>query len=541
MHRSIILVIVALTSLCSMGHELAFSAFIGRTTGNEVLGQTISIGLFLLFMGLGSLVAHFKQRPSFNKLFCLELSLSALGFFIPTILKSSLGLLSALGLVSDLYPPISNSLIIMASLSLPLVVIGLLTGIELPWLLEVYKNEVKDKELNKIFFFNYLGSLLAGVFICMFLLEGKSSEFKFIFFACLNSLVCVLMLVQRFDIKKLAAVCCVLIFGKVLSLAYPLIDKFAVHSNYYGYEFNSFELGDVKSFYSVLQNFGKVERVHTPYQTLDIVHRRPLKYRGVAGQGKVDLYLNEKIQFSTFSYEVYHETFSHGLFNLMGRVPKSVLVLGGGDGILVKELLKREEIEAIKIVELDEKVIEVTHTHPVISTLNEGALYNDKVDVIYADAFTFLGQEENIEYDAIFVDFPYPNSDELKKLYSLEFYTLLKNKLTPNGMAIVDVPVKRNVNDGQFSRSARTIVKTMQASGFRGVHAIGALAPFIVLTQQKSHLNFDYDLIKKSNFISRSSYLNLIKLDISSIIDSPTEEGDINSIFKPGQFKNVQN
>ncbi len=116
--------------------------------------------------------------------------------------------------------------------------------------------------------------------------------------------------------------------------------------------------------------------------------------------------------------------------------PKNILILGGGDGIAAKELLKYDEVEKITLVDLDPAVIDLANTNRLVLELNEGSLKNEKVEVVNTDAFQFL-ENSNVIYDVIIVDLPDPNDESLNKLYTWEFYSLVRNHLSPDGAAMV--------------------------------------------------------------------------------------------------------
>jgi spermidine synthase len=149
-------------------------------------------------------------------------------------------------------------------------------------------------------------------------------------------------------------------------------------------------------------------------------------------QGDLRLYLDGQLQFSSSDEYRYHETLVHIPMALAERREK-ILVLGGGDGLALRELEKYEEVEEITLVDLDPAMVELASNNRLLKGLNENAFESEKVEVYHRDAFDFMEEAEGF-YDVIIVDLPDPNNESLNKLYTLEFYSLLRNHLDPGGM-----------------------------------------------------------------------------------------------------------
>ena len=145
------------------------------------------------------------------------------------------------------------------------------------------------------------------------------------------------------------------------------------------------------------------------------------------------LYLNGGLQYSTRDEHRYTESLVYPVLN---EKAQSVLIIGGGDGLAARELLKFPEM-SITQVELDPEVINVANT--VLRSDNGGAMEDPRVQIIVDDAFTWLreGGDENAQYDAIIIDLPDPNNDTMARLYSEEFYTLARARLNPEGRMVV--------------------------------------------------------------------------------------------------------
>ena len=120
-----------------------------------------------------------------------------------------------------------------------------------------------------------------------------------------------------------------------------------------------------------------------------------------------------------------------------GANPKRVLVLGGGDGLAVREILKYPSVESITLVDLDPEMTSVSKHVPALGELNQYSFDNPKVSVVNADAFVWLDSTETEPFDAAIIDFPDPNNFALGKLYTTRFYNLLKQKLKPDSSVVI--------------------------------------------------------------------------------------------------------
>jgi spermidine synthase len=138
-----------------------------------------------------------------------------------------------------------------------------------------------------------------------------------------------------------------------------------------------------------------------------------------------------------------------------------VLVLGGGDGLAVREILRHPQVESITLVDLDPAMTNLAAEFPPLGVLNEGALADPRVHVVNRDAFVWL--EECLEtFDTAIVDFPDPNTFALGKLYTTRFYRLLKARLRGGSAAAIQC-----TSPLAAPASFWCIVSTLEAAGFR--------------------------------------------------------------------------
>ncbi len=193
-----------------------------------------------------------------------------------------------------------------------------------------------------------------------------------------------------------------------------------------------------------------------------IIYTKQTKYQKIVitqWKDKFWLFINGNEQFSTFDEEKYHEPLIHPAMSLSEQ-KKNILVLGGGEGLAAREILKYDDVQYITIVDIDPKMTELAQNHPVITKINKNSMVDMKVHVVNQDAFKFVEDNEGF-YDVIIVDLPDPNSIHLARLYSREFYTLCLKRMTKYGVFVTQAtsPV-HSVN------SFVCIIKTMESAGF---------------------------------------------------------------------------
>jgi spermidine synthase len=177
-----------------------------------------------------------------------------------------------------------------------------------------------------------------------------------------------------------------------------------------------------------------------------------------AGPAGVRLFLNGNLQFHSRDEYRYHEALVHPAMAAHGA-PKQVLVLGGGDGMAVREILKYDSVERITLVELDPHMTELFSSAPMLRALNGDALRSPKLRVVNADAFAWLEQNPG-HYDVIVVDFPDPTNFSIGKLYTTSFYERLDEHLAAGGYAVV-----QTTSPLIARRSFWTVAATIEATG----------------------------------------------------------------------------
>jgi spermidine synthase len=196
----------------------------------------------------------------------------------------------------------------------------------------------------------------------------------------------------------------------------------------------------------------------------NIIYAKSSPYqRIIVTKGKTGyaLFLNGNLQFNSFDEYRYHEALVHPAFAAFGDGAKRVLVLGGGDGLALREIEKYASVEFIQLVDLDPEMTGISKKVPAIDELNNRSFDDPRVHVTNADAFVWLDRTETEPFDIAIVDFPDPNNFALGKLYSTRFYALLKAKLQPRSSVVV-----QTTSPLIARRSFWCIIETLRAAGF---------------------------------------------------------------------------
>jgi spermidine synthase len=178
------------------------------------------------------------------------------------------------------------------------------------------------------------------------------------------------------------------------------------------------------------------------------------------GRAGFQLFLNGNLQFSSADEYRYHEALVHPAMVSTDAPPKKVLVLGGGDGLALREILAHPSVEQVTLVDLDPAMTNLSKRFPALAQLNRHSFGDHRVTVINDDAMVWLDEHPGL-WDVIVVDFPDPNTFALGKLYTKLFYRRLLARLSPGGATVVQA------TSPLFARrSYWCIVETMRAAGF---------------------------------------------------------------------------
>ncbi|THV28385.1 polyamine aminopropyltransferase [Glycomyces paridis] len=413
-------------SACGLVYELALITLGAYLVGNTAKQASIVLAVMVFAMGLGALAAKPLRRWPALSFAVVELALALLGGF-------SVMLLYAAFAWTDLY-------------SLPLVLvaaaIGLLIGAEIPLLMELLqriREQAAGAAVADLNAADYLGGLIGGLAFPFVLLPFFGQIQGALLVGAVNAVagVALIYVLFREDLSKLAKQLLTLVAAGtavLLIAAFAYTDRFETNARQALYA-----APIVYSEDSVYQQIVMTESA-SPF-----------------GERDLRLYLNGDLQFSSVDEYRYHEALVHPA---MSGPHANVLVLGGGDGLAVREILRYEDVETVTLVDLDGAVTDLAQGFGDLVDLNEGSMNDPKVEVVNEDAFTWLRQQTGT-WDTIIVDMPDPDATETAKLYSVEFYGLATDHLNETGRMVV-----QSGSPYFAPKTFWTIHSTLEASGY---------------------------------------------------------------------------
>ena len=412
-----LLVSVLLIAACGLVYELVAGAIASYLLGDSVTQFSTVIGTYLFAMGVGSGLSRFIVRGVAARFVLIELMVGLVGGFSSSILFLAFGYTDAFRLV--LYALVF--------------VIGALVGLEIPLLMRILRDRFDFKDVvAHVLTFDYLGALGASLLFPLVLVPHVGLIRAAVLFGLLNAAVA---LWTTFLLKDLLGPKRMLRFMAVVVIA-------ALGAGWFAAD-HILALGE-----STLYADDVVLAKNTPYQRIVLT----------AWKDDLRLFLNSHLQFSSRDEYRYHEALVHpGLAAMPGA--RRVLVLGGGDGLALREVLRYPQVEHVTLVDLDPEMTRLFSTHPELVRLNARAFADPRVRVVNADAFVWVDETAEV-FDFAVVDFPDPSNFSIGKLYTTSFYRTLMRRLGPEGRFVV-----QSTSPMFARRSFWCIVETVEAVG----------------------------------------------------------------------------
>ncbi len=398
--------------------EFVLSTLATYLIGNAIFQWTIVMSIMLFAMGIGSRISRVFYHRLLDTFILIEFSLSVL-----------CAISAQLAYVLSAYTGyIALVIYIQAFL------IGNLIGVEIPLVIRINESyENLRINISGVMEKDYYGALFGGLAFAFFALPYLGLTYTPIVLGAINFLVASLLLWRFFflierKVLTVSAFICTLFFLVVLGvIAGPVIR--------YGEELKYRD----KVVYST----------QTSYQKIVITRWKNYYW----------LYINGQEQFSTFDEEKYHEPLVHPAMKLSCDMSR-VLILGGGDGLALREVLKHKEVKSVALVDIDPVMTNLAKEHPVLVSINQGSMSDPKVIIINKDASKFIKKDSHL-YGVIIIDLPDPDSVDLMHLYSENFYRMLSSHLIKGGVMVTQA------TSPYFSRRAFLCInKTIKKAGF---------------------------------------------------------------------------
>ncbi|MEL7233693.1 MAG: polyamine aminopropyltransferase [Chloroflexota bacterium] len=420
--RATLLTSVLIISICALTYELIIGTLSSYLLGDSVTQFSFTIGFFLFAMGIGSLISRVIKVNELRYFIIVELLTGLFGGL------SAIILYTVFSLVGQFYYPAMIAVIMS---------VGICIGLEIPLLTRIVANRAHlGKALADILSVDYLGALLASLafpIILLPILGVTLTAFLMGLFNVAAAALALSLFSYRLPAKwtrrlwiSVGAVGSVMLTGAIFSA-------------------NVVNLLERRLYDDVI-----VFREQSTYQRIVLTRGRGDDIR---------LFLEGNLQFSSRDEYRYHETLVHPLM-AAARHRENVLVLGGGDGLVARELLKYDDVQQITIVDLDPAVTEFARTNPMMLQVNEGALDDPRVTVLNEDAYRYL-EDTDVLHTAVIIDLPDPNNESLARLYSTAFYRLLRQRMAPDGVFVTQA------TSPYFVREAFWMIhNTIEETGF---------------------------------------------------------------------------
>ncbi len=419
-----LLVSVFAVATCGLIYELLASTIASYLLGDSVTQFSTVIGTYLFAMGIGSWLSRYVTTGELALFVRVELLIALIGGTSAAVLFL-------------LFPVVSSFRVALYGI---VFVIGALVGLEIPLLMRILRGQFSFGDtVSNVLTFDYIGALAASLLFPLVLVPMLGLVRTGFLFGLLNAAVAIAVLYalprkSAMIGDKLMAFALVVLLGAGIALA-PRLQNWAENAGY-------------------AENV--VYATSTPYQRIALTRNGD----------DLRLYLNGNLQFSSRDEYRYHEALVHPA---MGRVanPANVLILGGGDGLAAREVLRHSLVNRVTLVDLDPEMTRLFSTSAMLTGLNKRSLTDPRMTVINADGFRWL-REAAGKYDVIIVDFPDPVDFSVGKLYTDAFYRELARVMAPGGIVAV-----QSTSPLVAPRAFWTVATTMESVGFttRPYHA----------------------------------------------------------------------
>jgi spermidine synthase len=378
---------------CGLVYELLAGTISSYLLGDSVYQFSLVIGLFMAAMGLGSYLSRYINTRLLEAFVAVQIIIALIGGTSALVLFHAFSVL-------DNYT---------AFLLLELVLIGALVGLEIPLVIRILKDQYQLKvNVSNVLTVDYVGALFASLLFPLVLVPQLGLIRTSVLFGLMNAMVAAMAVwIFRAELSRR------LVLGAGIGVCMAVLLTAFVKAD------------GILGFFESRLFTGEVILAHSsPYQRIVVTRN----------EDTVNLFINGALQFSSIDEYRYHEALVHPVMSLSRR-PENVLVLGGGDGLAVREVLKYARVKQITLVDLDPAITDLFRDNELLSAINAGALNDARVSIINADAWQFLERSEQ-RFDVVIVDLPDPHNLSLSKLYSKSFYTLLAQHLSADGLMV---------------------------------------------------------------------------------------------------------
>lgn len=494
----ILKIAVFATGLAGVVAEFVLSTLATYLLGDAVFQWAVVMSLMLFAMGVGSRLSRLVRKDLLDAFILTE--------FVLSILCAAASCL-AYGLAAR----ISEVGILIYSQAL---LIGCLIGLEIPLVTRLNRSyEELRINIASVMEKDYFGALFGGLLFAFVALPHLGLTYTPVALGAVNFSVAGLLLFSFLGLVKRKRL---------------IVSAFSV---------SLVCLAGLAWFAEPIVTYGEqvqyrdkvVYATQTPYQKIVITRWRQNHW----------LFLNGQEQFSTVDEHLYHEPLVHPTMELTDK-PERILIIGGGDGLALREIWKHKGVKSVVMVDLDPVMTKLARDHAIFRSINKDSMHDPRLTVINQDAGSFIKDDTGL-YDVIIVDLPDPDSVDLSHLYSLGFYRRLKAHLSLGGTMITQA------GSPFFAKKAYLcIYKTMQAAGLsllpmhNNIPTMGEWGWFMAKHQNEASagelrqraLQLEFKEIK-TKFLNHEAMSVLVNFG-KGIFDSKLlTQVEVNTVFKP--------
>ncbi|WP_028862105.1 polyamine aminopropyltransferase [Psychromonas aquimarina] len=463
---SLLILIMATLACCGMIYEYLLSHYSARILGSVETVIYAIIGIMIVSMGLGAFAAK-KIKHEFQGFVILELVVAFIGCSSTLFIASVIAFNQTLPqLIAETYQIPMDALpqggflaqLNWLSTQLPYLfafILGFFIGMEIPLIARIREAVYGQHLANNagtIYGADYIGAGIGAAIWVLIMLRIEISQAAALT-ATLNLIAGFIFLI-RFR-KYLKHIKILLLGHAVLAVLVVLV----------------FQYGDFwqKQMQNMLYLDKVVYQTQTPYQNLVFTQR----HLGGEMEPIYNFYINGRLQFSSLDEQIYHEFLVHPAMQASGR-QDNILIIGGGDGLALREVLKWQP-KSVTLVDLDPNLVALfkepkkqlpDYLADKIERLTNNSFNDPRVNVINDDAFIAIDKllQNKQVFDAVIVDLPDPSHPDLNKLYSVNFYYRLNHLLNGDGVMVVQSTSPFHAQNAFIS-----VAKTMQQAKFTQV------------------------------------------------------------------------
>ncbi len=387
----ILLFSVFVVASCAIVYELLISTVASYLRGDTILQFSVTIGLFLTSMGLGSWVSRYLLVDLVRMFILIELFIGLIGGLCVPVLFWTFGI------APDEFPLV---------MYIEIVMIGGLIGLELPLVTRILSDSAELRiNLSNVLSFDYLGGLLGSLAFPLVLLPELGMVRTSLIVGLLNAIVAGATFLSHRRLAGNVILTGSTIAGALLALLILFIASDPLSA----------------ALEQRLYRDPIVLSAQSPYQQIVVTK----------WHDDIRLFLDGHLQFSSVDEYRYHESLVLPAL-ASSKEPANVLIIGGGDGLAARDALLDPAVRQVTLVELDPMMTELFQQQPMLAQLNDRSLSSPRIKIINADGFEYLRSTTD-QFGVIIADLPDPRTEALQKLYTREFYAEARDHLLPGG------------------------------------------------------------------------------------------------------------